>query len=204
EPEGQVNALLIARNALAGLNVLFLGYNLLDAHYLWAGSPPHTMTTQEYAHQGAFWLTVALLMVTAIVGIMFRGGLAEADRARGVRGMAYVWMLQGLVLGLGTYRRIAIHIAKSGLADLRIVGILRTRLVLGGLMLGAWKLRHRRSFAWLLRRQLDAFAITVVLYGITPTHLLSARVNVARVSSGEYRPILHAFRQSHEPESTAT
>ena len=112
-------------------------------------------------------------------------------------------MAQGLVLGLGTYRRIAIHIAKSGLSDLRIVGILGTTLVLCGVVLVAIKLRNAKTFTWLVRRQLDAFAVTLVLYSVFPTHLVSAHVNVARIQSGEYRPILHMFRQSTKPESAA-
>ncbi|MBX3207382.1 MAG: DUF4173 domain-containing protein [Labilithrix sp.] len=205
EPAGDASAtsLSVAQNALVGLNVLFLAYNALDATYLWSGSPPAGMKTQEYAHQGAFWLTLALLMLTAVIGVMFRGALADDARAARARWLAYAWMGQGLVLALGTYRRIAIHIAKSGLSDLRIVGILGTSLVVCGVVLVALKLRRTRTFAWLVRRQLDAFALTVVVYAVAPTHLVSARVNVARVLGGEYRPVLHAFRQSHETESSA-
>lgn len=196
-------ALLVARNALVGLNVLFAGYNALDARYLWTGSPPEGMHTQQYAHQGAFWLTVALLMLTAVTSVMFKGALAHDQRATSTRTLAYAWGAQGLVLGLGTYRRIAIHIAKSGLSDLRIVGILGTSLVVCGVVLAVWKLRNAKTFTWLLRRQLDAFALIAIVYAMTPTHLLSADVNVARVNRGEYRPVLHTFRQSHETESAA-
>lgn len=201
--EASATSLSVAQNALVGLNVLFFAYNALDATYLWSGSPPAGMRTQEYAHQGAFWLTLALLMLTAVLGVMFRGALAHDARARTSRRLAYAWMGQGLVLALGTYRRIAIHIAKSGLSDLRIVGILGTSLVVCGVILVALKLRGHKTLTWLLRRQLDALALTVVLYAVAPTHLVSAKVNVARVLGGEYRPILHAFRQSHETESSA-
>jgi hypothetical protein len=197
-------SLLVARNALAGLNVLFLSYNALDATYLWSGSPPVGMRTQQYAHEGAFWLTVALLLLTAVVGVMFRGPLAQDARASTARRLAYVWMGQGLVLALGTYRRIAIHIAKSGLSDLRIVGILGTSLVVCGVVLVALKLRNGKTFTWLVRRQLDAFALTLIVYAVAPTHLVSAQVNVARILGGEYRPILHTFRQAHQPESAAS
>jgi hypothetical protein len=203
EGEATPVALLVARNALGTLNVLFLLYNVLDAAYLWTGAPPAGMDTQKYAHQGAFWLTVALVMCTGVVGVMFRGALAHDTRAKTARTLAYVWMGQGLVLALGTYRRIAIHITHSGLSDLRIVGILGTTLVVVGVVAVALKLRDRRTFTWLVRRQLDALVLGVVLYAVFPTHLVSARVNVARIEGGEYPPMLHMFRQSSQPESAA-
>lgn len=197
-------SLQVARNALFALNGLFLLYNALDAAYLWSGAPPAGMQTRHYAHAGAFWLTIALVMLTGVIGVMFRGALAHDARAARSRTLAYVWMAQGLFLALGTYRRIAIHVAFSGLSDLRIVGILGTTLVVVGVVLVLLKLRDGRSFTWLLRRQLDAFAITLALYAVFPTHLVSARFNVARIESGEYRPVLHMFRQSTESESAAS
>lgn len=201
EGEASPTALLVARNALVGLNVMFVAYLALDARYLLLGAAPAGMTTQEYAHQGAFWLTVALLMLTAVIGVMFKGPLAHDVLAAKTRKLAYAWMAQGLILGVGTYRRIAIHIAHSGLSNLRIVGILGTTLVLSGVVLVALKLRDGKTFTWLLRRQLDAFAVTMVIYLVTPTHLLGAAVNVERVNHGEYRPLLHAFAQSQHAES---
>lgn len=196
-------AMSIARNALVMLNVIFLAYNALDAAYLWSGSPPAGMRTQQYAHEGAFWTTVALVMLTVVVGVMFRGALAHDARAKLARKLAFVWCAQGAILAAGTYRRIAIHIGKSGLSDLRIVGILGTTLVVCGVALVAWKLHRQRSFIWLVRRQLDAFALTVFFYAVFPTHLVSAKVNVARIQAGEYRPAMHMFRQAHSEESAA-
>jgi hypothetical protein len=76
-------------------------------------------------------------------------------------------------------------------------------LVVCGVALVAWKLHRQRTFVWLLRRQLDAFALTVFLYAVFPTHLVSAKVNVARIQAGEYRPAMHMFRQAQNEESSA-
>jgi hypothetical protein len=199
--EATPTGLLVARNALALLNVLFVLYEALDATYLWCGHPPNGMTTQEYSHEGAFWLTIALAMLTAVVGVMFRGVLAHDPRAALARKLAYVWMGQGFIIAIGSYRRIGIHVAYSGLSDLRIVGMLGTTLVVLGVALVAYKLQRIRTFGWLLRRQLDAFAVTAILYFVTPTHAIAARYNVARIEAGELRPVLHLFRQSREVES---
>lgn len=202
-PSASTLSVTIGRNVFVSLNLVFLAYHLLDAPFLVGGRPPQGMTTQHYAHAGALWLTVALAMLTAVVGVAFRGALAHDARARAVRALAYVWIAQGLVLALGTYRRIGIHIAHTGLSNLRIVGILGTTLVVVGVILVATKLHRRRTFTWILRRQLDAFALTFVLFAVAPTHWISAQVNVSRLMSGEQGPLLHLGPQSREVESAA-
>ena len=107
------------------------------------------------------------------------------------------------MLALGTYQRIAIHITRSGLSDLRIVGILGTTLVVVGMVLTLEKLRRGRSLLWLMRRQLDAFALTFVVYALLPTHYLAAEVNVARIAAGEYGPLLHLAPEARHVESVA-
>ena len=201
EGEATPVSLAVARNALVALNALFLAFNALDAAYLWAGSPPPGTDTQHYAHSGTFWLTIALSMTTATIGVLFRKELAFDPRAKLARILACVWVAQSYVLALGAFRRIAMHVTRSGLSDLRIVGVFGTALVCVGLALVLVKVLRLKSFAWLLRRQADALAIALVCYAATPTHLVSAKVNVARIQSGEYRPALHTFAQSRHAES---
>lgn len=191
----------VVRNALLSSNLLFLAYNALDAFYLWSGSPPAGMRTQDYAHRGAFWLTVALVLLTVCVSSMFKGALVAGPEHRRSRTMAYLWLGQGFLLALGTYRRIGIHVAFSGLSNLRIVGVLGTTLVVVGMVLVGLKIRRARSLGWLVRRQLDALLLVTAFYTVLPTHAVAARINVARVMSGEFRPILHTFSQAREPES---
>jgi len=194
----------VAKNALVALNVLFLLYNGLDATYLWAGSPPPGISERLYAHQGAAWLTAALALLTVVVGVFFRGALAHDSQARSARLWAFAWLAQGLVLALGTFRRLGIHITTSGLSSIRILGMVGTALVVVGLLQVGYKLFAGRSFAWLLRRQLDALAIGATLFTLAPTHWISARINAVRVMEHRYQALVHVAEEVVEPESVTS
>jgi hypothetical protein len=196
-------ALIVARNALVPLNLVFLVYNVLDAAYLWAGSPPPGVSARHYAHEGAAWLTATLALLTIVVGVMFRGALAHDARAKWARILAFVWLGQGAVLALGTFRRLAIHITTSGLSNIRIMGMFGTGVVAAGLVLVGIKLAARYKFIWLLRRQLDALVLALFAFSLMPTHLLSARINVARVMEHEYQALVHVEEQAVEVESAS-
>lgn len=192
---------VVAHNSLLALNALFVAFIVLDVTVLVTGHAPEQQSTRDYAHEGAFWLTVALAMVTMVIGVMFRGSLAHDPSAATTRKLAYVWIAQGLAMAVCTYGRIAIHIHDSGLSNLRIVGILGTTLVVVGMLMVGLKLRDGRSFVWLLRRQTDAFVVTLVLFAVLPTHYLGARFNVARALDGAYAPLLHMGPQAQELEA---
>lgn len=197
----KVISIRIATNSLVAVNVAFAAFLALDANYLWRGAPPPGMTTQAYAHQGAFWLTVALFLTTVVLGVLFRGALAFDGHAKVSRTLAWGWIGQNLLLAGSAFRRMTIHVQYSGLSNLRIFGYFGAALVLVGLVLVAMKLYGVKSARWLVARQLDACAIALVLFGVLPTHRLSAHVNVARIEAGELRPALHLFAQSKEDES---
>ena len=191
----------LARNGMIALNVLFLGYNALDAVYLWAGeAPPHTNPT-EYAHAGTVWLSVAFVVSTIVLGALFRGPIAHDARGRTARLLAYAWAAQNLILAAGTFRRIQMYIAYSGLTELRIVGILGASLATLGLAIVVYKLARRRTMLWVMRRQLDALAIAVAAFLIAPTDAIAMRYNVARVMAGQYRPLLHLYKQPIRAEA---
>ena len=91
--------LSIARNVMLALNALFLGYNALDAVYLWGGRPPEGLSHPDYAHGGAAWLTVALVLSTIVLGALFRGAIVDDARGKVARVLGSVWAGQNIVLG---------------------------------------------------------------------------------------------------------
>jgi Domain of unknown function (DUF4173) len=193
----------IARNALIGLNALFLLQNLLDAPQMLAFQAPAGMTTRQYAHAGALWLTVALLMLNATIGFFFRSRLAVAPHARNVRRLAYGLVAQGFVLSACTYERMLLHVHTVGLSNLHIVGFIGATMVVVGMVAIAYKLARAKTFAFLLRRQLEVAVAALVVFAVLPTHALSARFNVARIQAGELHPVIHLFAQAKSAESAA-
>jgi hypothetical protein len=193
--------LAIARNVMIALNALFLVNNGLDAVYLWAGRAPAGVSHTEYAHSGAAWLTVAVVLSTIVLSAIFRGAIQHDVRARLTHVLAYAWAAQNFVLAMGTFRRIQMYVAYSGLTDLRILGVFGTALSTVGLAIVVLSVARRRAFLWVLRRQLDALAIAAVLYVVTPSGWIAMRYNVARVQADQYRPLLHLFQQRITPEA---
>jgi hypothetical protein len=64
----------IPLNTLIAINILFAVYNGVDAyHLIIRDALPAGLNHSQYAHQGAFWLTVALVMATFVVGRIFYG-----------------------------------------------------------------------------------------------------------------------------------
>lgn len=195
--------LAVARNGMLALNALFLAYNAVDAVYLWAGRAPEGVSHTDYAHGGAAWLTVALLMSTLVLGALFRGPIATDPQGKLARALAYGWAAQNLVLAAGTFRRITMYVAYSGLTNLRIVGVLGTVLASVGLAIVVVKVARQRTMLWVLRRQLDALALVVALYAVLPTGWMAMRYNAARISAAQYRPLLHLFQQPIATEAIA-
>jgi hypothetical protein len=204
EPTGVASTssrIALARNGMLALNVLFLGYNALDAVYLWGGRAPSGVTHTEYAHAGTAWLTIAFVLSTIVLGALFRGPIEHDPRGKLARMLAYVWAGQNFLLAAGTFRRVAMYIAYSGLTELRIVGILGTSLATLGLAIVVYKVWRRRTMLWVMRRQLDALAVVVVAFLVAPTDDLAMRYNVARIEADQYRPLLHLYEQPIRAEA---
>jgi Domain of unknown function (DUF4173) len=186
---------------LGGLNLLFCANNLTDARQILQFTPPPGMSTQAYAHGGALWLTLVLVMVNLTVGLLFRGALAVAPALRSARILAYVVLGQSLVLAALTFARMWMHVTVSGLSNLHIFGFLGASLVVFGLFSVAYKLAKAKSLTFLLRRQLEASLVAAVLFALLPTHAIAAHYNVGLLRAGNLNPIVQLTEQAESAES---
>jgi Domain of unknown function (DUF4173) len=183
---------------LMGLNVLFALNGVSDAAQLLSGAPPPGMTTQAYAHTGALWLTVALVLVNLLIGIRLNAALWVQTAARY---LAYALMTQAFVLAALTFGRMGMHVSHGGLSDLHLIGFLGAGLVTYGLALVTYKIAKNGTLAFLIRRQLEGLAFAIFIYAITPTYAIAAQYNVNRITQGDERPLIQLDEALEHDES---
>jgi hypothetical protein len=168
----------MAMNTLLGVNLLFIAYNVIDARYLVVlRELPSGLDHSQYAHQGVFWLTVALAMSTCVLGTIFSGVLHFHQKAGRLKALAHFWVLQNLLIAVWVMLRLHMYIDYNGLTRMRIVGIYGTLLVLCGLVLVAVMILRKRSIRWLLRKELAALAIAIIALAVTPLDWIAWTVN---------------------------
>jgi Domain of unknown function (DUF4173) len=176
------------RNTLIAVTALFSLYLGFEFLTLWRRDFPVGFYYAGYAHQGAAWLTIALALATISLSIIFGRSLLSDPRLPQMRIWAWIWSAENLLLALAVYNRLFIYIGYNGLTRMRWVGLLGTTAVVIGFGLVVWKISKNRNFWWLIRSQMLALVLVVIVYGFTPVDYLSHRYNVMKVVSGQEAP----------------
>ena len=191
-----------AAATLISVNLLFIAFHAVDWPFLYfKTSLPEGISYSEYSHRGCFWLTVGLLLSTAVIGIIFKRRLNFHRGVGLLRGLSYVWAVLNGVLAIGALRRLQMYVDYNGMTRLRIVGIYGIVLVTVGLILMVVKVRRSRNTAWLVRCDLLALWVTVVLITLTPMDYLSWTHNAGQAMQGNHRPLANLVVQRMSPES---
>ena len=179
---------LAFRNSLLSVIVLFAVYLVFEFATLWFRTFPENFYYAGYAHQGAFWLTVALALATVVLSVIFRGPVLADGRLDSLKRLALIWSIENLLLSAAVYNRMLIYIDYNGMTQMRVVGLLGITSVVAGFMLVVVKLYRDKGFVWLLHRQLWVPAMAVLLYAILPVDWIVNRYNAAQIQSGNLAP----------------
>lgn len=171
--------------AVTGLFALYLGFEFWT---LWRRDFPQGFYYAGYAHQGAAWLTIALGLATVALSVIFGRSLLSDPRLPRVRWWAWIWSAENLLLALAVYNRLLIYIGYNGLTRMRWVGLFGITAVVLGFGLVVYKISHSRDFWWLLRSQMLAVVVVMIVYSVTPIDYLAHRYNVAKVQNGQSEP----------------
>ncbi len=178
------------RNMLLAVIALFAVYLVFEFKTLWFRNFPKGFYYAGYAHEGAAWLTIALALATAVLSVVFRGGVLHDSRLPNLRKLAWLWSAENLVLALAVYNRLFLYIGFNGMTRMRTVGLFGITAVTVGFFLVVWKIIHNRDFVWLLRRHLWTLAIGLYLLAVTPVDPIVHAYNVRRVLAGDPAPVV--------------
>ncbi len=191
---------LMARNTLWMVIVLFAVYLVYEVSSMWFRSFPKGFYYAGYAHQGAFWLTVALALSTILLSIIFCRSMLRDARLKNLRKLAWIWSFENWVLAIAAFYRLAIYIDFNGMTRMRVIGILGVGTVVMGFGLVVYKIIYTRSFAWLIQRQLWALAAAFVLHAILPVDWLVHAHNGREVHQGHWSPSVQTIAHPMRPD----
>lgn len=173
------------RNTLWTVIALFGVYLAFEFQTLWFREFPRGFYYSGYAHEGAAWLTGALALATALLSLVFRGGVLRDPRLPNLKRLGWIWSAENFILAVAVYHRMAIYVDFNGMSPMRVVGLYGISTVVAGFGLVLWKIGRQRSFGWLVRRQLWALALAAYLFILTPVDAIVVEYNVRRILSGD-------------------
>jgi hypothetical protein len=168
--------------------MLFAAYLFFEFQTLWFRAFPPGFHYSGYAHQGAAWLTAALALATVTLSLIFRGTMMNHRRFQQLERWAWIWSALNFLLAASVYNRLMIYVVYNGMTRMRVVGLLGITCVVIGFALVLWKIRQRRSFFWLVRRQVCVPVIAAGAGILIPVDMMVHRFNVRRILDGHPEP----------------
>lgn len=191
----------VSRNTLLSVNLLFAGYLIAELISSWGRGFPKGFHYSGYAHQGAAWLTIALVLTTVVLGLIFRARTEVAGLVTNLQRLAVLWIGLNWLLAFAACHRLYVYIEFNGLTRMRIVGILGIACVAVGLFWAKRKISLGETFHWLMLRQLSTFLLFVFIFCLCPTDLIAHRYNVSRILAGHPEPLVQITEQPLSDEA---
>ena len=196
------NVMFLAyRNTLISVIMLFIIYLVFEFRMNWLRNFPDDLDYSGYMHQGAMFLTIALVVSTLVLCTIFTGNMLTDPRIVRLRRLAWIWSALNFFLALSVYNRLAIYVELNGLSRLRIAGFLGSTAVLLGFIVVVRKIAASKDFRWLLSRYTWSVLFVIFIGFAVPFDSIIARHNVHRVMNGELLPSIFLFPAPNAPET---
>jgi hypothetical protein len=134
------------------LNVLLVVVNATDIWYVWFKFDFQShRDLSQFVHEGTYLLIYSILLSMALVVFFFKGNLNFIKQSPTLKGWAFAWMVQNMVLTISVGFRNYYYIEYYALAYKRMGVVVFLLLVLIGLITILIKLKRNCSGYFLLR-----------------------------------------------------
>lgn len=171
---------------LIAVNALLAVVNVIDIDWVWFGfEVPTEFSLKQFVHEGTWMLIISILLSMVILMYLFRWNLNFYARSKGLRLLAFAWVVQNFILGVSVFLRNYHYISFHGLAYKRIGVIVFLLLVLVGLVTLFIKIKGRKSFFYLARVNAWAAFTAMILLSTIDWDSTIVRYNLAHWNQGE-------------------
>ncbi|HTB51417.1 MAG TPA: DUF4153 domain-containing protein [Ferruginibacter sp.] len=134
------------------LNILLLVVNALDINFLFGnGHLPAGVTYSQFVHQGIGAIIVSVITAIAIILFYFRGSLNFYEKNKGIKLLAYCWIIQNAFMLIATMCKNMTYIHEYGLTYKRIGVYVYLFLTILGLGTTFFKILKLKSNNFLFR-----------------------------------------------------
>ncbi|MEA1874103.1 MAG: DUF4153 domain-containing protein [Bacteroidota bacterium] len=136
---------------LIGLNLILLLVNSLDVINVWFGFEWEGEYLKQFVHEGTWLLIFSILISIAIILFYFRRNLNFYPKNKTLKIVAYVWLIQNIVLAVSVLIRNMHYIDYFNLAYKRIGVIFFILAVIVGVITVIIKIHNQKTAFFLLR-----------------------------------------------------
>ena len=158
------------------VNLMLLVVNFLDVKWVWLGFSYTTdVDLKNFVHEGTYLLIISILLSITIMLYYFRQNLNFYPGRNILKSLAYVWIIQNVVLLVSVFIRNYYYIQYFGLAYKRIGVVIFLLMVLFGLYTLLVKIKSNRSISFLFRY--NSWCVYIIIF-------LSSLLNWDRIIVG--------------------
>ena len=149
---------------LVVLNALFFAVNTIDVIYLWMHTTvPEGMKGKQFLHEGVNSLIAATVLAGIVLTFLFQQ-TDDVTQPRTVRGLAFLWIAQNLMLIAGVFLRLKLYVDTEEMTAKRVyVACFLLLVTLGFAFLCAHVRRGRRASRLIWQNAVTTFTLFLVL-----------------------------------------
>ncbi|HEX8516188.1 MAG TPA: DUF4153 domain-containing protein [Bacteroidia bacterium] len=163
------------------LNILLVVLNMLDLNHLcFNGGLPEGITHKAFVHDAIGVLILSILFAIAILLFYFRGPLNYYNGNKGIRALAYAWIIQNAFMIFSTAYRNHLYISESGLSYKKIGVYVYLLLCITGLVVTFIKVYKIRTNWYLFRTNSAVIYYLLVLSCIPNWDVIITSYNIGK------------------------
>lgn len=161
------------------LNVLLLFLNTIDITTTWFGYKP-AGNFSGALHEGTNSLIFSIVMAMAVIAYFFRGNLNFYSKSKTLKTLAFIWMVQNIILIISVLIRDGYYICFYGLTHKRIGVLVFALLCIIGLATVYLKVARQKTLFYLFRINGNIWFFLLLTFNIVNWDVVIAKYNLSQ------------------------